>query len=41
MPPPPFKGYHGVTPGDPLSPMIFNMVVHSVMSHWVTAVAPM
>ena len=28
-----FKGFHGVTQGDPLSPTIFNVVVDSVMSH--------
>ena len=25
----------GVTQGDPLSPTIFNMVVDSVIGHWV------
>ena len=34
----PFKGYHGVTEGYPLSPMIFNIVMDSVMRHWITVV---
>ena len=28
-----FKGYRGVTQGDPLSPMIFNVVVDAVIQH--------
>ena len=31
----PFKGYRGVTQGDSLSPTIFNMVVYTVIYHWV------
>ena len=33
-----FKGYQGVTQGDPLSPTIFNMVVDAVICHWVMVV---
>ena len=36
----PFKGYQGVTQGDPLPPMIFNGVLDSVIRHWVTLVTP-
>ena len=32
---PPFKGYHGVTKGDHVSPTIFNVVVDNVTRHWV------
>ena len=32
------QGAHGVTQGDPLSPTIFNVVVDSVIRHWVTVV---
>ena len=35
---PPFKEYHGVTQGDPLSPTLFNVVVDAVTCHWVTVV---
>ena len=35
----PFKGYHGATQGDPLSPKLFNLVVYAVIRHWVTVVA--
>ena len=33
-----FKGGLGVTKGDPLSPTIFNVVVDTVVCHWVTGV---
>ena len=36
----PFKGYQGVTQGNPLSPMIFNVVVDAVIIQWVTVVTP-
>ena len=39
--PPPFKGYYGVTQGDPLYTTIFNMLVDAIIRHWVTVVAPM
>ena len=35
----PSKGYHGVTQVDPLYPMLFNVVMESVIHHWVTVVA--
>ena len=34
----PFKGWSGVTQGDPLSPMISNMVVYAVLQILVSAV---
>ena len=34
------KGYQGVTQGEPLSPIIFNVVVDVVILHWVKVVAP-
>ena len=34
----PFKGYQGVTKGDPLSPTILNMVVDALIQKWVTVV---
>ena len=34
-----FKGYRSVTQGDTLSPMIFNVVVGSIIHHWVMMVA--
>ena len=36
----PFKGYCGVTQGDPLPPTISNVVVDAVIRYWVAAVAP-
>ena len=30
-----FKGERGVTQGDPLSPTIFNVVVDTVVRHWL------
>ena len=35
----PFKGYCGVTQEDPISTIIFNVVVDAVLRHWVTVVA--
>ena len=35
-----FKGYHGVNQGDPLSLMLFNVVVGAIIYHWVTVLAP-
>ena len=34
----PFKVYHGVTQGDPLSSTIFHVVVYSIIYHWVIVV---
>ena len=34
------KGYRGVMQGYPLYPTIFNVVVDSVIRHWVTVVTP-
>ena len=34
-----FKGSRGVTQGYPLFPTIFNLVVDTVVSHWVTVMA--
>ena len=31
-----FKGGRGVTQGNPLSPIIFNVVVDAMVRHWVT-----
>ena len=36
----PFKGYRGITQGNPLSPTIFNMTVDAVICYWVVMVAP-
>ena len=33
-----FKGEHGVTQVDLLSPTIFNVVVDAVVRHWATGV---
>ena len=33
-----FQGAHRVTQGDPLSPIIFNVVVDAVARHWLTVV---
>ena len=33
-----FKGYRGVTHGDPLYPTIFNLVVDVVVRHWVAVI---
>ena len=37
----PYKGYRGVTQGDPLSPTIFNVLVDAVFRHWVAVVTSM
>ena len=34
-----FKGYRGVTQGDPLYTTIFNVVVDAVVRHWLTVMA--
>ena len=31
-----FKWYRGFTQGYPLSPTIFNVLVNTVLHHWVT-----
>ena len=36
----PFKGYSGVTQGNPLPPKVFNVVVATIICHWVIAVGP-
>ena len=33
-----FKGDRGVTQGDPLSPIIFNVVVDAVVRHWIDGI---
>ena len=33
-----FKGERGVTQGDPLSPTIFNVVVDTVVRHWIDGI---
>ena len=35
-----FKGYCGVTQGNPLPPTIFNVVRDTIILHWVTVVEP-
>ena len=37
---PPFKGNHGVTQGEPMSPTISNVVVYAIIRNWVMVVAP-
>ena len=32
----PLKGHRGVTQGEPLPPMLFNVVVEVVVWHWIT-----
>ena len=34
-----FKGFQGVTQGYPLSLIIFNVVVNSVVRHWISLVS--
>ena len=34
----PFKGYRGMTQGYPMSPTLFNVVVDTVIHHWVAVV---
>ena len=34
-----FKGFRGVTQGDPLSPTISNAVVDTVVRHWIEEMA--
>ena len=36
----PFKGYRGITQGDPLYPTIFNVVADTVIRHLVMVVTP-
>ena len=36
----PFKVYYSITQGDPLYPMIFNVVLEDVIRHWVEVVSP-
>ncbi len=31
----PFKVYQGVTQGGPLSPKLFNILVHAVVREWI------
>ena len=33
-----FKGYRGMNQGDPLYPNILNVVVDTVVQHWVSLV---
>ena len=39
IPPPPLKVYHCVTQVDPLSPTIFDVVLESIIRHWLMLVA--
>ena len=39
--PPPFQAYRGLTQFNPLYPMVFNVVVDSIIWYWVEVVAPM
>ena len=34
-----FKGFRGVTEGDPIPPTIFNVMVDAVVWHWVEEMA--
>ena len=34
-----FKGFQGVNQVDPLSPTIFNVVVDSLVRHWISLVS--
>ena len=34
----PLEGYQGVTQGDLLSPMLFNVVIKALICHWITVV---
>ena len=34
-----FNGFRNMTQGNPLSPTIFNVVVDTVVHHWVSLVA--
>lgn len=36
----PFQGYRGLTQGNTLYPTMFNVVMDSVIRHWVTVVEP-
>ena len=34
----PFKGYQGISQGDPLYPTLLNLVVDAVVRHWLIIV---